>query len=96
MANFLTESGGFVVNLNWATWDGFLFFGFELLDAVVFWELSLSLLLMTMVPNSKGASLLGVSTSIKSLGLPELLMLDLSFEVVWVFLVLLPPELWNN
>jgi hypothetical protein len=55
----------------------------------------LSLLLITMVPNSKGVSLLGVSTSIRSLGLPELLMLDLSFEVVWVFFVLLPPELWK-
>jgi len=95
MANFLTESGGFVVSLSCATCEGFLFLGLELLEAVVFCELSLSLLLITMVPNSK-VSLLGVSTSISNLGLPLLLILDLSFEVVCVFLVELPPELlWN-
>lgn len=82
IANFFTESGGLVVSLSCATCDGFLYLGFELFDAVVFYELNLSLLLMIMVPNSKGVSLLGVSTSISRRGRPELLMLDLSFEVV--------------
>jgi hypothetical protein len=59
---------------------------------VVFYELSLSLLLITIVPNSN-VSLLGVSTSMSRRGLPLLLILDLSFEVVVVFLVELPPEL---
>ena len=35
IANFLTESGGFVVSLSYATYDGFLGFGFEL-DVDVF------------------------------------------------------------
>jgi len=89
MANFLTESGGLVVSLSWATWDVFLSFGFEWLEAVVFWELSLSLLLITIVPNSN-VSLFGVSMSKCKRGRPLLLMLDLSWEVGWVFLLLLP------
>lgn len=87
IANFFTESGGLVVNLSYATCDGLRFFG--LLDVRVFYELSLSLLLMTMVPNSK-LSLLGVSMSMSSLGLPLLFMLVLSWELGWVFLLLLP------
>lgn len=80
IANFFTESGGFVVSLSCATCDGFLALGFERLDDICFYELSLSLLLTTIVPNSK-LSLSGVSTSIRSRGLPLLLMLDLSCEV---------------
>lgn len=87
IANFFTESGGLVVSLSYATCDGLRFLG--LLDVRVFYELSLSLLLMTIVPNSK-LSLLGVSMSMSSLGLPLLFMLVLSCELGWVFLLLLP------
>ncbi len=80
MANFFTLSGGLVVSLSYATCEGFLFFGFEWLDAVVFCELSLSLLLMTIVPNSN-VSLLGVSISIIRRGRPLLFMLVLSCEL---------------
>ncbi len=89
MANFFTESGGLVVKRSWAAYEGFRIFGFDRLEAAVFCELSLSLLLMTTVPNSK-VSLLGVSMSISRRGLPLLLMLDLSWEVGCVFLLLLP------
>lgn len=91
IANFFTESGGFVVSLSWATYEGLRFLG--LLDVRVFCELSLSLLLITIVPNSN-VSLLGVSMSMSSLGLPLLLMLVLSWELGWVFLLLLP-ELYS-
>jgi hypothetical protein len=80
IANFFTESGGFVVSLSCATYEGFRALGLDRLEAVVFCELSLSLLLTTIVPNSN-VSLFGVSTSINSLGLPLLLILDLSYEL---------------
>lgn len=80
IANFLTESGGLVVNLNYAACEGFLAFGFDRLDWFALTELSLSLLLMTIVPNSN-VSLFGVSISMSKRGHPLLLMLDLSWEV---------------
>lgn len=36
IANFFTESGGFVVSLSCATCDGFLALGFERLDDICF------------------------------------------------------------
>lgn len=62
IVNRLTESGGLVETLSCAAMEGLRYLRLDLVVTKVFYELSLSLLLMTKEPNSK-VGLSGVSMS---------------------------------